>query len=229
MIQRRWQRLTMTNTRHTSSPGRGSHASRITRRAVKKRETHDRILKSASHIARRKGLRAASVPRVMKGAGLTVGGFYAHFRSKTAMDAEVIRMMLGSLPGRWLGGLDDSAGLDWVRRAVSRYLSVAHRDNPDGCAYPAVLSEIARSPDVVRRACADAFALRVGAFEPHVPRVSGISARERALATLALTVGGLLLARAIQGDPMSEELLAACRKWALPELDASGEAATDER
>src|SRR5688572_17953468 len=152
-----------------------SRTKRITSRAVRKHETHARILKSAGTIARREGLRAASVPRVMSGAGLTVGGFYAHFASKTAMDVEVVRSLLGVLPGRWLSGLEDSAGLVWVTRAVGRYLSVGHRDNPDACPYPAVLSEIAAAPDEVRAAFADAFELRVNAFAAQVPPVAGIS------------------------------------------------------
>src|SRR5688572_11394813 len=94
---------------------------RITSRAVKKQETHARILKSAGTIARREGLRAASVPRVMRGAGLTVGGFYAHFDSKTGMDAELVRGLLGG-QSRWLSGLEDSSGLAWVQRALKRYL-----------------------------------------------------------------------------------------------------------
>jgi TetR/AcrR family transcriptional repressor of nem operon len=157
----------------------------------------------------------------MRDAGLTVGGFYAHFASKTAMDVEVIRTMLGAMPGRWLAGLEDSSGLEWVRRAVQRYLSPAHRDSADGCAYPAVLSEIAASPDLVRHAFAEAFEQRVRAFEGHVPEVAGVTVRERALATMALTVGGLLLARATRGSAISDEMLAACRKWALPEFDAA--------
>src|SRR5437763_5593812 len=79
-------------------PRRQVHRRRMTPRAVKKRVTHERILKSADKIARREGLRAASVPRVMKGAGLTIGGFYAHFPSKTAMDVEIIRSILGDVP-----------------------------------------------------------------------------------------------------------------------------------
>ena len=157
----------------------------------------------------------------MTGAGLTVGGFYGHFPSKTAMDVEVTRSMLGSLPGRWLSGLENSIGLEWVQRAVSRYLDTAHRDNPDGCAYPAVLSEIAAAPDEVRRAFAEALELRVRTFEAQVSPVAGGTARERALATMALTIGGLLLARAAGGSPLSEEMLAACKKWALPELDGA--------
>ena len=192
---------------------------RLTRRARRKHETHERILESARTIARREGLRASSVSRVMSGAGLTVGGFYAHFPSKTAMDVEVIRTLLGNLPGRWLSGLEEFSGLEWVRQAVGRYLNVAHRDYPDGCPYSAVLSEIAAAPDEVRHEFAVALEARVRAFEAHVPRIPGFTVRERALATMALTIGGLLLSRASRGNPISEGMLVACKRWALPELD----------
>ena len=77
-------------------------ANTTSRQTLKKRRTHDRIIASAGRIARKNGLAAASVSRVMRGAGLTIGGFYAHFRSKRAMDAEVVQATLGdsSIPGR---------------------------------------------------------------------------------------------------------------------------------
>jgi TetR/AcrR family transcriptional regulator, transcriptional repressor for nem operon len=204
----------------SSSRSRASRPPRrVTTRAIRKTETRDRILKSAVRITRREGLRAASVPRVMRGVGLTVGGFYAHFSSKAALDVEILRATLGAASGRWLGGLEDSAGLDWVQRAVRRYLSAMHRDHAEGCAFPAVMAEISGAPAEVRQTFVDAFEQHVRAFDAHVPAVSGITTRDRALATMALTIGGLLLARATQGYPVSEELLAACRKWALPELD----------
>ena len=201
-------------TRTSGSTTRRWRRPRVKYQTAKKRETHQRILRSGSHIARREGLRAASVPRVMRGAGLTTGGFYAHFHSKTAMDVEIVRTMLGPLLG--LADLQGSVGLEWLHRAVKRYLSVAHRDNLDGCGYPAVLSEIASAPSEVRWAFAEALEMRVAAFQPHMPP-AGVTARERALATMALTIGGLLLARAAQGSPISEEMLSACRSWALPE------------
>ena len=141
---------------------------------TKKHDTHERILVSASRIARREGLRAASVPRVMSGAGLTTGGFYAHFPSKSAMDAEIVGTLQSPLRG--LEGLEDAAGRDWLQRAVKRYLSVAHRDNVDGCGYPAVLSEVGSAPSEVRRAFAEALEKRVAAFEPHVPATAGVTA-----------------------------------------------------
>jgi TetR/AcrR family transcriptional repressor of nem operon len=114
-----------------------------------------------------------------------------------------------------LEGLEEAAGLEGLQRAVKRYLSVAHRDNADGCGYPAVVSEIASAPGEVRWAFAEAIEKRVAAFQPHMPPTTGVTARERALATMALTIGGLLLARAVQGNPLSEEMISACRKWAL--------------
>ena len=191
----------------------------ITRRAIKKRETRERILQAAASIARREGLPAASIPRVMGAAGLTVGGFYGHFPSKAAMDAEVIRTVFAAIPGRSLADLDGYHGFDWVQRAFQRYLSPLNRVHPEGCAYPNILSHIATGPREVKKAFADALDLRIRAFEAHLPPSPGVSVRERAVAAMALTIGALLLARASAGAAVSDEVLAACQKWALPELN----------
>jgi TetR/AcrR family transcriptional regulator, transcriptional repressor for nem operon len=191
---------------------------RITERRIRKQETHERILQAAAAIARREGLQAASIPRVMRAAGLTVGGFYGHFASKRALDVEVIRRVAGAMPGRSLGGLQHLSGLSWIEKATARYLTAAHRDNPDGCSFPSILSGIATGPTDVKAAFADALDLRVNAFEANMPALPGVTPRERALALMALTIGGLLLARASTGAPVSGEMLAACQKWALPEF-----------
>lgn len=191
----------------------------MTRREVKKRETRERILHAAASLARREGLPAASIPRVMSAAGLTVGGFYGHFRSKAAMDAEVIRTVFGAISGRSLAHLDGYHGFDWVQRAFERYLTPLNRDHPEGCAYPNILSHIATGPPEVKKAFADALDLRIRAFEAHMPSSPGVSVRERAVAAMALTIGALILARASAGAVVSDEVLAACQKWALPELN----------
>jgi hypothetical protein len=125
---------------------------RRTARQIRKQETRERILQAAAAIARREGLEAASIPRVMRAAGLTVGGFYGHFASKAALDVEVIRTVIGAMPGRGLSGLNHLGGLHWVERATTRYLSTAHRDNPDGCPLgDAVRVPTDRPGDVHRR------------------------------------------------------------------------------
>src|SRR5512133_3496862 len=190
-----------------------------THRERAKAATHRRIVSSAARLLRRKGLAGASVPAVMEGAGLTVGGFYAHFRSKRAMDAEVLRTLLAERAALWFAGLESSDGPAWIARAVKRYLSAAHRDAPeDGCPLPAVLSEVARADRGTRSAVTGALEQYVGAFTAHVPPSAGVSARERAIATLALCIGGMAMARAWEGPDGRDEILRACSKWALPEL-----------
>jgi TetR/AcrR family transcriptional repressor of nem operon len=173
------------------------------RPGLKKRRTHARIIAAAGRIARKNGLAAASVSRVMHGAGLTVGGFYAHFRSKRAMDAEVVQATLGGSSTPW---------------SIDRYLTAAHRDDPEhGCAFPAMLSEVARADEPTRLALARAIDARARELARVSPGRRGAAARQRALATLALCVGGLALSRAMRGHPASDEVLDACRKLARAE------------
>jgi TetR/AcrR family transcriptional repressor of nem operon len=175
-------------------------AKRTSRQTLKKRRTHARIIAAAGRIARKNGLAAASVSRVMHGAGLTIGGFYAHFRSKRAMDAEVVQATLGGSSVPW---------------SVDRYLTAAHRDDAEhGCAFPAMLSEIARADEPTRMAMARAIDARARELAKAIPNARGAAARQRALATLAMCVGGLTLARAMRGHKASDEVLVACRKWA---------------
>jgi TetR/AcrR family transcriptional repressor of nem operon len=178
-------------------------ANTTSRQTLKKRRTHDRIIASAGRIARKNGLAAASVSRVMHGAGLTIGGFYAHFRSKRAMDAEVVQATLGGSSTPW---------------SIDRYLTAAHRDDAEhGCAFPAMLSEVARADEATRMALARAIDARARELARALAERRGAAARQQALATLAICVGGLALARAMRGHPASDEVLAACRKWAVPE------------
>ena len=75
-----------------------------------------------------------------------------------------------------------------------------------------MLSEIARADEPTRMALARAIDARARELAPRMP-ARGAAARQRALATLALCVGGLALARAMRGHEASDEVLAACRKW----------------
>lgn len=190
-------------------------------RREQKAETHNRIMRSAGKIVRRAGLSGASVPRVMRGAGLTVGGFYAHFRSKRAMDAQVMTRAMTEVREQWFSGLEASQGLDFVARAVKRYLSPSHRDNVEGgCVMPASISELTRADRATRLSAGAQLEELVSAFAAHAPEALGVDARERALATLALLIGALTMARMLRGHPLSDELLQASIKWALPEPGA---------
>ena len=55
-----------------------------------KDETRRKILEAAATVFRRQGYHAGGVDQVMREAGLTAGGFYAHFPSKEALFAETL-------------------------------------------------------------------------------------------------------------------------------------------
>ncbi len=73
-------------------------------KAERKEQTHKAIIHSALSLLRKQGVRASSVMDVMKGAGLTVGGFYGHFESKTQLFAEALESPPGALWKRLLEG-----------------------------------------------------------------------------------------------------------------------------
>ena len=187
-------------------------------RTLAKAATHRRIVGSASRLIRRDGLAGSSVERVMRGAGLTVGGFYAHFPSKHAMDVEVLEDTLAEIRARAAVRLGDAAGLDWLSETVRHYLSADHRDRPGtGCPLPAVVGDAAHADPRMRRAIGrflDQWADRIASHAPE----RGAAGRQRALATVALLVGGLTIARGLRGQALSDEFLEACTAWALPEL-----------
>ncbi len=174
---------------------------------TKKDDTHRRILASAGSLLRSRGITGTSVAEVMSGAELTVGGFYAHFRSKEALVAETLRDALHESRSRLAAAAGGKSGADWVRAVSRTYLSRAHRDNPEpGCPLPATAGEAAQAGREVREALAGELDLLAEDMAQHLRED-----RSEALALASTMVGGLTLARAVTGTPLSDEILAACR------------------
>lgn len=170
-------------------------------RAERKAQTHAAILRSAERLLRSRGISGASVASVMKGAGLTVGGFYAHFDSKDALVADVLHRAMIAMRAKLTDGLEDGNGRRRIAGALERYLSAAHRDHPDrGCPLPATAGDLGRESRSLRRGLADE-------IEGHLSTLAGAGDRDLAIGALALMVGGLTLARAVRGTPLSDEIL----------------------
>lgn len=180
-----------------------------------KQATHTRILSAAMGLFRKEGFSGASVERVMRAAGLTVGGFYVHFDSKEAMLAEALRGMLRRNREAWLAGLEQLKGLEWLSHFVHRYLNPHRRDNPDGCAMPSILSDLARGEPELRSVMSEGMEDLLKGMEAHLPARPGVTPRQQALATLALLFGTMTLARATAAQPMSDEFLEAARAFLL--------------
>lgn len=182
-------------------------------KAEQKRETHEAILESAAKLLRSKGATGASVADVMKGAGLTVGGFYAHFANKDALVAETLRRTTQAMRARLFSKLESVPVGDRYDEILDRYLTRLHRDVVDkGCPLPAVVGDVATSHPALQGELATLVESYVKEITPHVHDAS--KARSVALATIAIMYGGLTLARAVGTGPLSDEILAACRSFA---------------
>ena len=180
-------------------------------KSEQKQQTRERILNAAGTVFRRMGYQAAGVDKVMAEAGLTAGGFYAHFRSKEALLAETIPYAARKNRPLLERGLENATGTEWVSTFVGRYLSMLHRNHPErGCPLPALLPEVGRADNAARLALeellkdyADRFAARLPQDLPN----------DRALAVIALMVGGIALSRAVVDETLAERVLAACRSF----------------
>jgi TetR/AcrR family transcriptional repressor of nem operon len=190
-----------------------------------KQATRERILAAAENLFRKEGFAGASVERVMRAAGLTVGGFYAHFTSKDTLLAEAVRAFFQRNHPRWLEGLEGLRGGEWLSHFVRRYLNRHIRDNMEtGCVMPSVLSDLTRGTPEAQQALAEGLEGLVAEMAARVPGEDGVTARQRALATVAFLIGSMTVARATRGLPLSDEILEAARAFLLSEAPASAPA-----
>jgi TetR/AcrR family transcriptional repressor of nem operon len=189
----------------------------MTRKAEQKQETHEAILASAAGLLRKQGIRASSVQDVMKGAGLTVGGFYSHFESKEHLFAATIRNA-GSIMRNWCSSARGETPRERAISVVRQYLSRAHRDHPEaGCILPSTAPEVAREGEPYREALEEKLRGFIIAFNQILGK--GAENREQAVALVALMYGALSLSRAVEGTPLSNELLKSARAVAEQILD----------
>jgi len=184
-----------------------------------KAETRRRILSTAVSAFRARGLEDVSVAELMSRAGLTHGGFYAHFRSKDQAAAEALGFALEetkALIERAATGAPPGKALDAILEA---YLSTTHRDHPEsGCVLAALGSEIGRQAPEARRALAQGLTSLITAFAAYMPSDQNRTAEDRALAAMAAMVGGVIMARVAPDPATAARILAVCRDFVLERL-----------
>jgi AcrR family transcriptional regulator len=192
-------------------------------KASRKEASHERILEAAARAIRRAGYAGASVAEVMKEAGLTHGGFYAHFDSRDAMVAEAIdhagAQNTDSISRRMI--TLQRRGATPFRSLIKAYLSEQHMNSPDGgCVVAALGSEMARQPEIVR----EASCRRVKNLVQRVQSVLPEQVPEEEAAVIASTmVGALQMARALEPKE-GRALLDANRKALLERYDSEAQA-----
>ena len=172
--------------------------------AAETAEKHQRILDEATRLFRDRGFDGVNISEIMKSAGLTHGSFYNHFESKNDLiGACVVHGATRSLADMELG----EASVEGKKSYVDNYLSVAHRDDPgSGCLMSALASEIRREP-VARGALTRFVHAFVDKLATRFPWQKPRSARRDAIRATAALVGGLMLARAVNDEDFSREIL----------------------
>lgn len=188
--------------------------------ATPKEITHERIVETAARAIRRSGYHGTSVADIMKEAGLTHGGFYAHFASREAMLAEAAdragaEAVDASL--RIAAEAPPEQAFQWLAAA---YLSDEHLQNPEqGCPIAALGSEMPRQAPEVRRAATRRIKEMIDVFARQSPDWGQPGAHDRALVAVSTMVGALLLARAVDEPKLSEALRGAVLKHVAPAGD----------
>jgi TetR/AcrR family transcriptional regulator, transcriptional repressor for nem operon len=186
----------------------------------RKQLTHDRIVETAARAIRRGGFQGVGVADIMKEAGLTHGGFYAHFDSRNALLAEAFERagQESSAVVAQRSAARQSRGATPLRALIEGYLSEEHLDATEtGCPVAALVSEIPRQADEVREAAARRVRTFVANVQKKLPEGA---ARESAGLIVSQLVGTLQLARAMDDRAQAKALLAATRRNLLAQYDA---------
>jgi TetR/AcrR family transcriptional repressor of nem operon len=184
------------------------------KKGLKKEQTHERILRAAARAIRKHGYEGVGVAEVMREAGLTHGGFYAHFESRDALLAEAadqagaeslesLSRAAAARPGDELLGLVDS------------YLSDRHvtaHEQGLGCALAAAGSDVPRQNVEVRRVVTRRIKDMIGLTERQFPTWGTKAAHEKAMGIVATLIGAMVLGRAVDDAPLSREIRKAARE-----------------
>src|ERR1700710_2366143 len=177
-----------------------------------KQETHARIVKKASVRLREKGAHGIGVADLMKDAGLTHGGFYAHFDSREALVIEAFAHAMDRSTERWRKLTEEIPAEKRLATVGNSYLTPAHRDDPGhGCAIPTLGAEIARESPKTRKAFAAKLEQMIDMMADQIPDVP----RKQAMSVIATMMGTLVMARVAGTGEFSEEILSAGREAVL--------------
>jgi TetR/AcrR family transcriptional repressor of nem operon len=192
------------------------------RSTAHKARTRDRIIETAARAFRERGVEPVGIAEVMHEAGLTHGGFYAHFPNKEALVAEAAVRGLAESRREFVSAAAEANPEAPVVEIIRRYVSRYHRDHPaEGCAIPALTAEIAREPDSVRHAFTAALEEWIGLLTEFMPGTTPEAEQDAALILAAGMAGAVALSRAVDDSTLSDRILLAARRFYTGALGTS--------
>ena len=172
-------------------------------------ENRERIIETAARLFREKGFDGIGVAELMKHAGLTHGGFYGHFASKSDLAAQACARSLDHSARKW-SAIADAAGDAALAALIENYLRFGRHDAPGaGCVMSTLGPEAARQEPPVREAITGGVRQLLAVLTAAMPAQAEETQRQQALAAMAQLVGAVVLARLVDDEAFSDEILQA--------------------
>ena len=169
------------------------------------------LVRTARALFSERGFDAVSIEEIMASAGLTRGGFYSYFGSKS----ELYALAVGNLFAEAPPSRPESTGSDAAQQLIRAYLSERPADNLEACwSLVSLPSDLAHGDPTVRRVFETVFNSMVALFERNLER-EGRPDRDRALIMATLCVGAMVIARALDGSQLAGQVRATALNQAL--------------
>ena len=177
-----------------------------------KEETRQKVVKAAAMAVRAKGPDGVGVAEIMAEAGLTHGGFYAHFKSKEALIAAAVEEAFGQSRRRFSRLTEDMSPAEALEAFVDAYVSAEHRANPQrGCPISTLANDLPRQGAMVRAAFDAGVEGLISRIEGWLPEPDPDARRSLASSLMAEMAGAVALARAVSDETLAAQLLEASR------------------
>lgn len=172
-------------------------------------QNREAVVEIAGRLFRERGFDGIGVADLMRSAGLTHGGFYASFGSKEALMAEASQRALEQNVAYWQEFNEENSQAS-LPDLMQNYLQQSYLTGcADGCLISALGSEVARKPDVVKQPVTEGVKSIIETIQHLMPATSAEEQRQQAIAAYASSVGALILARAVNDEQLSAEILKA--------------------
>jgi TetR/AcrR family transcriptional regulator, transcriptional repressor for nem operon len=183
-----------------------------------KTRTRDRIVRNAASKFRAQGLTGASVAGLMKASGLTVGGFYKHFRSKDELLADAIAQAFADTEKVYASVQNLPREERW-KEIVRLYLSPEHCEHPEtGCPVAALAPEIARAKFSVRRRISGLMKERSNRWVDFMPGRTAGEREQNFLVIFSAMAGAVSIARLLTEPVERQKVLASVQDYLLHSL-----------
>ena len=181
-----------------------------------KKQTRDRIVRIAARKLRAEGLSGPGVASVMKASGLTVGGFYKHFRSKEELLADAVGLAFSEFYEKADSSLRSLPREDRWKEIVRLYLSAEHCDHPGtGCPVAALAPEIARAKLSLRKKIAGRIEGLTGHWVTLMPGATANEREQNFFVIFSAMAGAVTLARLLTEPAARQKVLASVRDHLL--------------